>query len=62
VSEQIASVESTESTVKIGAPIPLDQVVRDIKRRADWTLSRYERNLCFFLGDPKVSERQSADP
>jgi hypothetical protein len=55
VSEQIASVRSTEPTViKIGAPIPLDQSRNDkSNRHADWMLSRYEHNLSFFFGGPR---------
>jgi hypothetical protein len=54
VSEQIASVESTESTVKNRCPDPLETRVEERnQRRADWTLLRYERNLCFFLDRPE---------
>jgi hypothetical protein len=64
VSGLIASVESTEDDSDIiGAPIPLEPGRRknsiDVRR---WTLLRFERDLCFFLGGPKASERQLADP
>lgn len=49
VTGRIATVEPTEPTVKIGAPIPLDQADGQSRQHADWALSRYERNLCFFL-------------
>jgi hypothetical protein len=53
-SEQIATVESTESTVKNRCPDPLETRVEERnQRRADWTLLRYERNLCFFLDRPE---------